>query len=399
MNDMPVDRLTILWEKYLADEMSQEERTEFIQLGAHPSCKQKLEELIGDVFESNRFSTATGVTGNKDLIFQEIMRKAESDQPAKKMLPRIQRIARWSWAAAILLFGVGAWFWFAHKEKRQPVVVTATPADISPGKDGAVLTLANGTQVLLDSVKDGIVALQGDAKAQVVNGSLVYESTGTNWVYNTVSTPRGRHFHVTLPDGSNVWLNSVSSVRYPTSFTGPKREVVITGEAYFEVAHNTQMPFIVNVNNKVSVEVRGTHFNINSYENETGIKTTLLEGSVKVEDHQSATGNGRSAVLKPGEQAIASVNSPFTIDHSPNLEQVMAWKNGVFNFEDLSLKDAMRQLERWYDIDVVYEGAVPGIYFTGKMSRDINLDGVLTLLRDANVHYRMEANRRLIVTQ
>ncbi|OQP57219.1 hypothetical protein A3860_11710 [Niastella vici] len=395
---MSVDRLTILWEKYLADNMSAEERTEFKILGADPACQKKLEELMLSVFENEPFAATNDLEKDRELIFQEIMMKAGNEQAPVKKLKPAYRILRWSpAAAAVLLLMVVSWFWISRRENTRSVVAVTAPADIAPGKDGAILTLANGSQVLLDSIKSGVVALQGGATAKIVNGSLVYESTGAGWVYNTVSTPRGRHFHLTLPDGSEVWLNSISSVRYPTSFTGAKRAISITGEAYFEVAHNAKMPFIVNVDDKASVEVLGTHFNVNAYENEAGIKTTLLEGRVKVVKRE--TGKEESGILKPGEQAVLASHSPLIIDHSPNLEQVMAWKNGLFNFEDLSLKEAMKQLERWYDIDVVYEGAIPEIYFTGKMNRDIPLSGVLKLLEDAKVHFRMEGNRRLVVIQ
>lgn len=390
---MPVDRLTILWDKYLADDMSPTERHEFKGLCEDPAYQEKLEELALSVFENERFSVVQGIVSDKESVFLEIMKREKASQAPVRSMTRSRRILRWTWAAAVLLLAVGAWLWSPQPQKKRPVVVNSSvDADIAPGKDGAILTLANGSKVLLDSIKNGVVALHAGATAKLVNGTLTYETTGANWGYNTVSTPRARHFHLVLPDGTEVWLNSVSSIRYPTSFTGNRRDVSITGEVYFEVAHNSEMPFYVIVNNKATVEVKGTHFNINAYDNESSINTTLLEGRVNV------VAMGYSAILKPGEQAKATATK-MTIDHSADIDKVMAWKNGVFNFEDVSLKDAMKQLERWYDIDVIYEGEIPDIYFTGKLSKDISLNGLLKLLEDAKVHFRMEPNRRLVVTQ
>ena len=207
---------------------------------------------------------------------------------------------RW-WAAAsiILVLGIGAYLWSARKKNAAPAVVAAdtrvnTP-DIPPGKDGAILTLADGSQVVLDSLGSGVIALQNGARAVIKNGELVYDLTraGTGGVaYNTMTTPKGRQFILLLPDGTKVWLNAASSIRYPTVFSGRERKVELTGEAYFEVAKNVRLPFLVNVNDKATVEVLGTNFNVNAYEDEASINTTLLEGSVKV--------NG--TVIKPGQQ-------------------------------------------------------------------------------------------------
>jgi ferric-dicitrate binding protein FerR (iron transport regulator) len=201
-------------------------------------------------------------------------------------------------------------------------------------------------------------------------------------LYNTVSTPNGGQYQIILPDGTRVWLNAASSIRFPTSFAR-ERKVTMTGEAYFEVAHNAQLPFVVNVNDKEEVTVLGTHFNINAYDNEKAIRTTLLQGSVKVGNRQSAVGNRQSAILKPGEQAVLIASpftpprragiehSPLTIDHSPDLDKVLAWKNGLFNLSGADLKDFMHQVERWYDVTVHYEGAVPNMEFQGKLNRAV----------------------------
>jgi ferric-dicitrate binding protein FerR (iron transport regulator) len=215
-----------------------------------------------------------------------------------------------------------------------------------------------------------------------------------------MSTPKGRQFQVTLPDGTKVWLNAGSSIRYPTVFNGGERKVEVMGEAYFEVAHNAKMPFKVNVNNKAELEVLGTHFNVNAYDNEATINTTLLEGSVKVGSRSrspsGAIGKLQSAVLKPGNQAVLTHDSRLTIHDNVDVNQVMAWKNGLFNFEGATFREIMNELERWYDIEIVYEKTVPDIEFEGKMTRDVPLHDLLKMLERSDIHFRIEG-RKLIV--
>lgn len=315
---------------------------------------------------------------------------------------RISIFRRWSWVAAaiILLLGVGTYFWPNNKTTAPTVAI----ADISPGGNGAILTLANGKQVVLDSMANGLIAVQKGAQTMIRNGELVYDASGAasgEIMYNTMRTPKGRQFRLQLPDGTRVWLNAASSIRYPTAFTGEERKVEITGEAYFEVAkafsagdREGVIPFRVNVRNKAEVEVLGTHFNINAYENEKDIATTLMEGRVRVMQGSNAL------VLRPGQQAlIPAIEEKVQLINNADTDKVMAWKNGLFYFEGLTLEEAMRQLERWYDIEVIYEGAVPNIRFGGKMSRDISLSGLLQLLSDSQLKFRLEEGRRLIVLQ
>jgi ferric-dicitrate binding protein FerR (iron transport regulator) len=240
------------------------------------------------------------------------------------------------------------------------------------------------------------VALQGGATARIVNGALVYENNGNEVVYNTMSTPKGRQFHLILPDGTTAWLNAASSIRYPTVFTGKERKVEVTGEVYFEVAQQPSAPFLVDVNHKLSIQVLGTHFNVKAYEDEHTIAATLLEGSIRVTgspviSHQS------SVTLTPGQQARINNGQPdITVVNKADLDKAMAWKNGLFNFEDENLQEIMRQLERWYDIEVVYEKQAPGIYFVGEISRDIPLKDVLSFLETTGIRFRME-ERKLTV--
>lgn len=314
---------------------------------------------------------------------------------------RMQFLRKWGWAAAavIVAVGIGAYLYTNDQTKPVEPAVVAQHSHIAPGRSGAVLTLADGSQVVLDSLGNGMVATQNGARVILKGGELSYAPAGTatgEITFNTMTTPKGRQFQLTLPDGTRVWLNAASSLRYPTAFTGNERLVAVTGEAYFEVARNNKQPFKVNVNEKATVEVLGTHFNVNAYDNEAAIQTTLLNGSVRVAN-SNATQN--AVTLKPGQQARlsnqAKANSIKVVDDI-DINKVMSWKNGLFNFEGANLGEVMRQIERWYDIEVVYEKGIPNVEFEGKMTKDVPLKDLLTMLDRSDVHFRIE-NRTLIV--
>ncbi len=362
--------------------------------------------------------------------FEQIL-KQESDLPALISHRMEQRIIhsirperkvtfmrRWGLAAAsVLVIIISAVLFQVMSSGRHAAnadTSKTTSADIAPGRDGAILTLADGSQVVLDSLGNGLVAAQNGSQAVIRSGELVYHVTGktVNEVsYNTMSTPKGRQFHLMLPDGTKVWLNSSSSIRYPTIFTGKERKVKIIGEAYFEVAKNTKMPFRVNVNNKAAIDVLGTNFNVNAYENERTVNTTLIEGSVAVTaDTAAVYSYQHAAVLKPGQQA--QIVNTADGDHAHggrktqreiavlkniNIDKVMAWRNGLFYFDGATLDEIMRQVERWYDIEVVYEQGIPEKKFEGEMTRDIPLNGLLIALKKLGVHYRLEGKRLFVL--
>lgn len=305
--------------------------------------------------------------------------------PRRRTIP----IYKW-WAAAatiaLLLSGGG---YLYYQQAAPPLAIHTI---IAPGHQGAILTLANGGQVQLDTLQNGVIALQGGVTAKIVNGTLHYEGQPTGTLYNKMSTPKGRVFQLTLPDGTGIWLNSESSVRYPIAFTGMERKVEITGEAYFEVAPDPEKPFLVVVPNKTIVKVLGTRFNVNAYDNEQAITTSLLEGAVQV----------NKTVLKPGQQAILDHNNDLRLVQAGDMHKVMAWKNGLFDFDGATLQEVMRQLERWYDIEVVFEGPVPDIRFGGKMTRGIPLNDVLEILKGfegADFRFYMEGNKKLIISR
>lgn len=300
---------------------------------------------------------------------------AIQQRPVRKM--------RYQWAAAAAVAALlisGATF---YRLRHQPAFnkPTIQLADIQPGKQGAILTLANGEKIVLDSLANG--QLPG-TNASLTNGQLNYTATTTGTSYNTMTTPKGRQFVVILPDGSKVWLNAQTSLRYPTAFNGKERRVDIIGEAYFEIAPNASQPFFVNIPGKAEIAVLGTSFNINAYTDESAINTTLITGTVKIEN----------TLLRPGQ--TAQLTTALTIVNA-DVEKVTAWKNGIFNFEGESLQEVMRQLARWYDIEVVYAPNMPDIVFGGKMSRDVPLAGLLRGLEATGVHFRLEEGSRLVV--
>ena len=247
--------------------------------------------------------------------------------------------------------------------------------DVSPGGDKATLTLADGSTIVLDEAQNGTIVQQGNSKVIKLGGKLSYDQINKNpkeIVYNTISTPNGGQYQLELPDGSQVWLNATSSIHFPTAFVGKQRRIEITGEAYFEIAKDRDMPFIVAVN-KAEVQVLGTHFNINAYNDEADIKTTLLEGSVKFVNATTIN------FLKPGQQSQLTKNGIVKVVSDVNTEEVVAWKNGVFAFENASIETVMRQLSRWYDVEIEYHGKTDDL-FIAEMPRNIKLSDALKAL-------------------
>lgn len=306
--------------------------------------------------------------------------------------PKWPRVAA---AAAILLsLGIGSYYYITKPNQEQIAQIQVN--DVVPGGNKAVLTLANGQHVVLTSAKNGRLAIQGNTEiTKTADGNIVYnQTTGESaaisaLTYNTVSTPVGGQYHLTLTDGTNVWLNAASSIKYPTAFTGGERKVEIFGEAYFEVAHNAAKPFRVQSNHQV-VEVLGTHFNINSYADETATKTTLLEGSVKV------TGSNGFKFIKPGQQAVLSGNNLSVAQ--ADVEEAVAWKNGYFRFNDEKIASIMRKLSRWYNIDVSFEGKMLEEGFNGKISRYKNISQTLKMLEKTKaVHFKVEGRRVTVI--
>jgi transmembrane sensor len=395
-------RLVELLGKKENNSLTEAEAAEFTSLLNEAGVEQTLSPVLYEGWKEILAQGATPALSQEQIDRLMASLPAEEKEEQTVVIDGRSRFVRSWWAAAAVVLMLGAGIWLVIGRKDKPAVTQAAKktTEIMPGKGGAVLTLADGSRVLLDTVRNGIVARQGNAMVKVVDGVLYYEGNAATVLYNTMHTPKGRKYQITLPDGTLVWLNAASSIRYPTMFTNNERRVEVTGEVYLEVAkqvnpaNGKSLPFLVNINNKATVEVLGTHFNIKAYEEETSINTTLLEGKVKV------TGNNKEAVLTPGQQAqiIQQGNDMIRVVKAVDVEQVIAWKNDLFNFEGASLEEAMRQLERWYDISVSYENGIPDVKLRGEMTQGVRLNDLLIALEQLGLHYKLEG-RKLHILQ
>ncbi len=298
-------------------------------------------------------------------------------------------------ASAILLF-IAIGIYIGNSSNKQHIVKNETSSNkIFPGGTKAVLTLANGAKIILGTAKNGVLANQHNIKVdKTADGKLVYDASNkqadvadSHSEYNTISTPNGGQYQVVLPDGTHVWLNAASSLKFPVAFIGKERNVELSGEAYFEVAKNKSMPFRVTINQSI-VEVLGTHFNIMGYKDEKSTKTTLLEGSVKI-----ISGNEHRLIV-PGEQAC--INGGIQIA-KVNTAQVIEWKNGNFNFSHENIQSIMRKVSRWYDVSIEYQGAVTREGFVGTVPRSENISEVLNTLELTGIVHFKVIERRVIV--
>ncbi|WP_158797155.1 FecR family protein [Pedobacter sp. L105] len=315
------------------------------------------------------------------------LRNQQQPVPVRRLWPR------YAAAASILALLTAGLFYYKSTQRDAPLLIVQK--DIHPGGNNAILTLANGKKIALNALNNGNIITTGNITiSKNANGQITYQTSNTQpstteVTDNTITTPKGGQWRVILSDGTNVWLNASSEITYPQIFKGAERIVRIKGEAYFEVAKDKEHPFIVKCDQQ-EVKVFGTHFNINSYSDEPVVKTTLLEGSVQV------SANDQKLVITPGEQAIKDIGGHITAKPA-DLEEVMAWKNNSFHFENTDVKTLMRQIARWYDIEVKYEGQVTGNKFAGELRRDTNLANVLKIFEQGGIHFRMEG-RILIVT-
>lgn len=384
-----------LLDKYVTGELKEADQLQLFRLLEQPEYARRLQDRLQQDWDNSQYEEQANDL-LKGVIISAVNRKIDSiGKPSPTIVHRVHFLRKWGWAAAAVILVSTVLFALMYPKQSQdaPGDSLATVSPVMPGKDGALLTLANGSQVLLDTVKNGEIALQGGATVKVINGALVYDGKGKEVLFNTMTTPRGRQFQLTLPDGTLVWLNASSSIRFPTQFAGKERSVSVTGEAYFEVVRNEKMPFRVLISDQAQVEVLGTHFNVNAFENEDIIKTTLLEGSIRTFANKGAQ---EKLVLQPGEQAQIGKGSIKKVKANPG--QVVAWKNGVFDFNDIAFDAAMRQLERWYDIEVFYTNGIPGdVELSGEITKGVTLNGLLNVLGKIGVKCRLEGRKLLIL--
>lgn len=299
-------------------------------------------------------------------------------------------------AASITLALSFGGYLLLHQPKPQQIV-HIQHNDIAPIGNKATLTLSSGQQIVLDSKHNGQLAQQKNMViSQANNGIVTYSANQQNNpkdnspIYNTMTTGGGQ-YSLQLSDGTKVWLNSASSITYPVAFTGKDRKVEVTGEVYFEVAHNKAKPFSVTTHGQ-TIQVLGTHFNINAYDDEAQMRTTLLEGSIKISKADQAT------LLTPGQQAqIRFDSNNIKINSGADVEQAIAWKNGLFSYDQTDLREVMRQLARAYEVKIEYEGKIPPRTFTGKIHRNISASEALDILKFTRINFRLE-DKKIIVT-
>lgn len=394
---MPESRLEYLFGCYVYEKCSSEEEKELMELLANSENEDLTKKLLENFIE-NTGSEVQMPEHDAANVLQNILQKDKAKVILLKNIKPNYRIwLRVAAAAVVILFISGISYLIISKENKDKITAATFPSEktpaILPGGNHAMLILADGSKIILDSVQNGKLD-HGNASINKQNGLLVYDGSvpskpGATVTYNTLTTPRGGQYQVVLPDGSKAWLNASSSLHFPTAFIGKTREVELTGEAYFEVAKNKEKPFHVNVNG-MQVEVLGTRFNVNAYSDEDAIKTSLLEGSVKIKR------GGVSNLLKPGQQGILDKSEDKVKIKNVEMSKVISWKNGLFEFNGASIKTIMREISRWYDVDIVYSGKVPVRSFEGKISRDAQLSDVLKILELSNVKINISGKNIIV---
>ena len=388
------ERIHYLLQAYISKQANFVEESELMDWILEAGEDSELKTYVLDIWNQHKLPEDLSYV-NWDEIYSRIVQP-----PVVSMETKVRKM-RWTrlTAAAVILVALaaGTYLYFAPHSSQSIATAKQKQKDIAPPlSNKAVLTLANGTKIEIDSSGNGTVAVQGNVKIiKQSTGEISYAGTAVGEVsYNTLSVPRGsKPMSLMLSDGSKVWINVGSSLTYPTAFTGNERKVKITGEAYFEVIHNARMPFIVQ-NGDVMVRDLGTHFNVNTYADEPEVRVTLLEGSVRISN------NALSQLLKPGQQARFNnnENSDIKVLNDVNMEEVIAWKNGKFFFDkNTDIGTIMRQISRWYNVDIEYQGKI-NQRFWGSISKDVNVSQVLKILEaTGGVKFKVEGNKIIVM--
>ncbi|MFN3667471.1 MAG: FecR family protein [Sediminibacterium sp.] len=390
------DHIQELIHKYELGQLSEAEK-EVLDNWYHGFDDQQTTATYDELMDEEILANRIEARLQESLLADEM--KAESETKRRNRNWRIPAAV----ALIIILLSAGIYYFIQAdiQPQPQPLVLKATVPvnDVAPGGNKATLTLDDGSVIVLDSANNGVLGNQGLTQVKKLDNGLVAYQTKNGEMpanvdkiyYNTISTPRGGEYQITLADGTKVWLNAASSIRFPTAFRGTDRQVQITGEVYFEVAHNAAKPFKVTAG-RSSIEVLGTHFNVNAYEDEVQVRTSLIEGSVKVfatdeKDQQ------QMKILQPGQQARMNKKGRINVVNNIDTEEVMAWKNGLFVFKSTDLSSIMRQLSRWYDVDIHYKTNV-GMQFTGQITRNNNVSKVLEMLElTGEVKFKVEGKQ------
>jgi len=327
----------------------------------------------------------------KENIRSELFASIERQQRRRTI-----RIRSWYSAAAAIILIISSGLYFNTLKKKTPILVkTETPRfknDVSPGDNRAILTLDDGSQINLDDAQNGVLASENNTDIRKTGSGQLEYSTDNELIqtvkYNTLSTPMGGQYQLSLPDGSKVWLNSGSSIRFPTAFIGKERVIELKGEAYFDIKENRKMPFIVRTNMSMDIKVLGTQFNVMAYDDEKSINTTLVEGSVQILKESG------TAFLEPGQAAILNKGTGKIKVAEADIDEAVAWKNGYFIFSNENIESIMRKVSRWYNIDVDYQGNLSNKDFVGTISRDKNISELLKMLElTGAIHFKVDGRR------
>lgn len=391
---MPESHFEYLLHRYIENKCTVREKEELMKFLDQAENKEVIQTWISEVIETTGPEITLPEEAGATILNNVLHSDTVPVLPITSRKPVLRVWMRVAVAACLLFIGYFYWFISKGDEAKREKTATARKAWLAlPGKQNAMLTLADGSTISLDSIQNGTLREEG-VKINKQTGLLVYEglaSSGlTNQVnYNTLSTPRGGLYQLVLPDGSKVWLNASSSLQFPTAFSGNRREVTLKGEAYFEIAADKHKPFLVKANG-MEIDVLGTHFNVNAYEDENTIKASLLQGSIKI------IKGDRSSLLSPGQQGIINQESDRIEIKNTDMNEVMAWRKGLFQFDGADITTIMREIGRWYDVEIIYPDKVPVRKFEGKISRDAQLSDVLKILELSNVQFTV-AGRKIIV--
>lgn len=388
-------RFSLLLNRFLEKRIQKEELNELASL-FNTLSQEEIDQVLRTIYDDTLISSSLSENlRSEEMLKQILANKEDEPRPTSSFSFPYLKFA----AAAILIgFAIGL-FIFQIKNKQsdlQPIAISQNQLnDIPPGGNKAILKMANGTTIVLTDSPNGLLARDQAASIQKINdGQLIFdantfvaeESSTNRW--NTVETPRGGQYQIQLPDGSKVWLNAASSLRFPSQFRGKERKVELRGEAYFEVTKHSQQAFKV-VSEHLEVQVLGTNFNLSDYD-DTMSKTTLINGSVKIKH------GDQTKLLKPGQQALLHQKEVLSILDNVDIESEIAWKNGLFIFKDASIQRVMEQIARWYDIEIEYRGPRSKKLLNGSVSRNVNLSELMNMLAYTGVDYEIQERKVII---
>jgi ferric-dicitrate binding protein FerR (iron transport regulator) len=390
-------RLNALTIKYLLGTLTEEERRELDAiLEKDPVHRQRFEQRVDKVWLKKRLEDYMGA--QRRLAAP---RRTASVRMLRRYLP---------YAAAVLLIAIGL-VWWRSPRQHGPEAVIAMSYEIPAGGNRAKLTLSDGQVIDLDSAGNGVISKQGGANIiKTGSGAIEYRTSGAAGstggismgasAYNVVSTPRGGTYQVALPDGSRAWLNAASTIRFPTAFGAGRREVAVSGEAYFDITPDAARPFYVS-GGRAAVQVLGTEFDLQNYNDEPAIQVTLVNGSVRVQSRkegQVLSAGQQEKVLTAGQQARLTADATISIVDQPDISQAIAWKTGFFKLKNADIRSIMREIERWYDVEVEYRITDYSMKYGGRISRGLPLSQLLRLLQENNIHhYKMEGHKLIVL--